>query len=253
MKNGLGHPQNIVMFGGTSEIGLAVVRRLIKTTTRTVVLASRDTEAAGEAAGDLGGREGTELLHVVWDATDVGAAEGAVDRVFSAAGDIDLAVIAVGVLDEGTDVLEDRSGLAAMAAVNFTSPMIVMSALAARMKEQGYGRIILLSSVAGVRPRRTNPGYGATKAGIDGFALALDHRLEGTGVDIMVVRPGFVSTRMTAGMSAAPFSTNAESVARAVEAAMSRSGTVVWVPGVLRYVFGVLRWLPQFVWRRLPL
>ena len=253
MKNGLGHPQNIVMFGGTSDIGLAVVRRLVKATTRTVVLASRDTAAAATAAGDIGGREGTDLLHVEWDATDVGSAEAVVERVVAAAGDIDIAVIAAGILDEETDVLEDRSGIPAMAAVNFTSPMIVMAALAARMREQGYGRIILLSSVAGVRPRRSNPGYGATKAGIDGFALALDHRLEGSGADIMVVRPGFVATRMTDGMRPAPFSATADDVARAVEAAMNGSRTVVWVPGILRFVFGVLRLLPQPLWRRLPL
>lgn len=253
MENGLGDAQSIVLFGGTSEIGLSIVRRLAGATTRTVVLASRDTRAAADAVADPPGGDSTSVRHVAWDASDPATAEAAVDAVAEAAGDIDIAIVAVGVLDEGRDVLEDRSGVADMAAVNFTSPMIVLAALAARMREQGYGRIVLLSSVAGVRPRRANPAYGATKAGIDGFALALDHALEGTGARIIVVRPGFVATRMTLGMPSAPFATTPDKVAASVKKALSSSSPVVWVPGILRLVFAVLRVLPHRVWRRLPL
>ncbi|MEN9791954.1 MAG: hypothetical protein RL330_32, partial [Actinomycetota bacterium] len=102
------------------------------------------------------------------------------------------------------------------------------------------------------RPRRANPTYGATKAGIDGFALALDHALEGSGVRILVVRPGFVASKMTAGMPSAPFSTTPDRVAASVEKALSSSSPVVWTPGILRLVFAVLRALPTRVWRRLP-
>jgi len=253
MENGLGDPQSVVMFGGTSEIGLAILRRLTGPTTRTLVLASRDTTAAAAAVDRISVGDGTTVEHVAWDASDPACAEDSVRAVAAAAGDIDLAIVAVGVLDEDRDVLDDRSGLANMAAVNFTSPMIVLSALASLMREQGYGRIILLSSVAGVRPRRANPAYGATKSGIDGFALALDHALEGTGVRILVVRPGFVATRMTAGMPPAPFATTPDKIAVAVEKAVSSSSPVLWVPGILRFVFAILRSLPNVLWRRLPL
>lgn len=121
------------------------------------------------------------------------------------------------------------------------------------MKSQGYGKIVLLSSVAGERVRKGNPAYGATKAGIDGFALALDHELAGTGASLLVVRPGFVSTKMTAGMKKAPFSTDAESVAVIVEKGISSDKKIVWAPGLLRWMFLVLKNLPLPVWRRLPL
>ena len=121
------------------------------------------------------------------------------------------------------------------------------------MRAQGYGKIVLLSSVAGERVRKGNPVYGATKAGIDGFALALDHELVGSGVSILVVRPGFVSTKMTKGMDKAPFSTDAETVAAAVEKAVGTSKTIIWVPGLLQYMFIILKNLPTAVWRRLPL
>jgi decaprenylphospho-beta-D-erythro-pentofuranosid-2-ulose 2-reductase len=140
-----------------------------------------------------------------------------------------------------------------MASVNFTGKMVLMYSLAARMRTQGYGKMVLLSSVAGERVRKGNPAYGATKAGIDGFALALDHELEGSGASVLIVRPGFVTTKMTAGMSKAPFSTDAESVAKIVEKGISSNSKVVWAPGILQYMFLVLKNLPIVVWRRLPL
>lgn len=140
-----------------------------------------------------------------------------------------------------------------MASVNFTGTMVLMYALAARMKAQGYGKMVLLSSVAGERVRKGNPAYGATKAGIDGFALALDHELVGSGASVLVVRPGFVTTKMTEGMSKAPFSTDADSVAKIVEKGISSDAKIVWAPGILQWMFLILKNLPIVIWRRLPL
>jgi short-subunit dehydrogenase len=140
-----------------------------------------------------------------------------------------------------------------MANVNFTATMSLLYSLAATLKSQGYGKIVLLSSVAGERVRKGNPAYGATKAGIDGFALALDHELVGTGASILVVRPGFVTTKMTQGMKKAPFSTDADSVAATVEKAITTDKKVVWAPGILRWMFLILKNVPLPVWRRLPL
>jgi decaprenylphospho-beta-D-erythro-pentofuranosid-2-ulose 2-reductase len=121
------------------------------------------------------------------------------------------------------------------------------------MRRLGYGRIILLSAVAGVRVRKGNPVYGASKAAIDSLALAVDHELEGTGASILVVRPGFVVSKMTAGMKKAPFATTPGDVADIVAKAANSGATVVYAPSVLRWVFGIFRLLPQAVWRRLPL
>jgi decaprenylphospho-beta-D-erythro-pentofuranosid-2-ulose 2-reductase len=140
-----------------------------------------------------------------------------------------------------------------MANVNFTGTMTLMYSLASRLKAQGYGKIVLLSSVAGERVRKGNPAYGATKAGIDGFALALDHELVGSGASVLVVRPGFVTTKMTLGMKKAPFSTDAEAVAVAVERGIAADKKVVWAPGLLRWLFLILKNVPLPVWRRLPL
>ena len=254
MKNGVGVAQNIVLFGGTSDIGQAILHRIVKPGVARVVLVSRDIDAAEARTRDLADRfPDIDIHHVRFDAADSRSLPLVVGSIVDDIGDIDIAVIAHGLLNEGIDYYADPERLVDLADVNFTGTMVLMYSVAARLKSQGYGKMVLLSSVAGERVRRGNPAYGATKAGIDGFALALDHELEGTGASVLVVRPGFVSTKMTTGMKKAPFSTDADSVATVVERAIASDKKVVWAPGVLRWMFLVLKSLPLPVWRRLPL
>ena len=253
MKNGVGVAQNIVLFGGTSEIGLEILGRLVVPGTARVVLVSRDPGAAEQAsAAILDSVPDLEVHHVRFDAADAAAMPHVVAEVVSAVGDIDVAIVAQGVLREGHDYFADPAEAAEVVGVNMTGVISLLYGLADRMRSQGYGKIVLLSSVAGARVRRANPVYGASKAGVDGFALALDHELAGTGASILIVRPGFVTTRMTAGMKKAPLSTDAATVADKTVAAMASDRTVVWVPGALGPMFAVLRNLPQALWRRLP-
>jgi short-subunit dehydrogenase len=111
---------------------------------------------------------------------------------------------------------------------------------------------VVFSSVAGVRVRRANYVYGSAKAGLDGFAGGLGDALAGSGVRLLLVRPGFVIGRMTEGMSPAPLSSTPDQVADATVAALRRGREVVWVPGALRLMFAVLRLLPRAIWRRMP-
>jgi decaprenylphospho-beta-D-erythro-pentofuranosid-2-ulose 2-reductase len=218
-----------------------------------VVLVSRDVDKAQIATEEMSeGFPEVDFFHIRWDAADASSMQHVVDEVIDVVNDIDVAVIAQGLLNEGHDYFADSSGLVEMANVNFTGTMSLMYALAGHMRSQGYGKIVLLSSVAGERVRRANPAYGATKAGIDGFALALDHELAESGVSVLIVRPGFVDTKMTAGMKKAPLSTDAQSVARATAKALSGKTKVIWVPGTLRWLFLILKNLPLPIWRRLP-
>jgi decaprenylphospho-beta-D-erythro-pentofuranosid-2-ulose 2-reductase len=137
-------------------------------------------------------------------------------------------------------------------AVNFGGHVSAGLFAARRLREQGHGTIVVLSSVAGVRVRRANFVYGAAKAGLDGFASGLADALHGSGVRLLLVRPGFVIGRMTAGMTPAPLSSTPAQVAEAVADALDRDRDVVWVPGMLRPLFALLRVLPRAVWRRMP-
>lgn len=253
MKNGVGVHQNIVLFGGSSDIGVAILQEILKPGVARVVLVSRDVDRTQQATSEMSEKfPEVDFFHIRWEASDANAMEHVVTEVVNAVNDVDVAVIAQGLLNEGHDYFTNPAGLIEMANVNFTATMSLMYALAARMRLQGYGKIVLLSSVAGERVRRANPAYGATKAGIDGFAMALDHELVGSGVSILIIRPGFVETKMTTGMKKAPLSTDAKKVAVATAAAMSGKARVIWVPGTLRWLFVILKSLPTSVWRRLP-
>src|SRR3954468_12591312 len=246
MKDALGTVQSVLVLGGTSEIGVATARALVRGRARTVVLAARDPSACTEAVATLKADGAERVEAVPFDATDFASHSSFVDAVFRSTGDIDLALVAFGVLGEEDDPV-------GVMQVNGVGAVSLMSELARRMRVQGHGTIMLLSSVAGERVRKSNFMYGASKAAADGFARGLGDSLAGSGVNVMVVRPGFVKTKMTAGLDPVPFSTTPEAVADAIVRGLARGSDTVWVPGLLRAVMSVLRHVPRPVFRRLPL
>lgn len=253
MKNGLGVPQSVVLFGGTSDIGQAILRKIVKTGMSHVVLVSRNVAAAEAFSNELrSAHPGLTVHHVQFDATKAESMSRVVGEVTSVCSDIDIAIVAQALLGEGTDFFANPDASIEISTVNYTSTMVLLLSLAQRLRQQRYGKIVVLSSVAGERVRRSNAVYGASKAGIDAFAQALDHELSEAGASLLVVRPGFVHSKMTAGLQPVPFSTTPEKVATRTAKAIDRNSRVIWVPGILRPVMSVFRHLPTVVWRRLP-
>lgn len=250
MNDALGVPRSVALLGGTSDIGLAIVRRLIADGATEVVLAGRDPAALAAAAEQL--PSGVKAHTVAYDADDVTDHAVAVDRLVAQVGDLDVVVCAVGVLGDHDALVADPARAAAVMHSTYTGPAATLLAVAARLREQGHGRIVVLSSVAGERVRAANFVYGSAKAGLDGFAQGLGDALVGTGVTVLVVRPGFVRSRMTAHLPDGPFATTPEQVADATVRALARGDEQVWAPGVVRWVMAVLRHLPRPVFRRLP-
>lgn len=255
MENALGEFQHILLLGGRSEIGVAIAVQAASPFTRTVRLAGRHLSSADvdsvTTALRSRGLADVDVVTVPFDAVDVGA-----QRAFfeSFGGDrIDLAIFAFGVLGDQQDMLHNPERAAEVLEVNTTGMVTAGLACAHVMKQQGHGQMLFVSSVAGVRPRKANFVYGASKAGMDAFAQGLSDELVEHNVGVTIVRPGFVKTVMTQGLQPAPFATTAEVVAvKSIEGL--RSGRrIVWVPGILRIVFGIFRLLPTFVWRRLPI
>jgi decaprenylphospho-beta-D-erythro-pentofuranosid-2-ulose 2-reductase len=250
VKNALGRPQTIVLLGGTSDIGLAIVRALLSPATRSVVLAARRPESVDVAALELGGRDVTVDV-VMFDALDAPSHQQLIDDLATRHGDLDVVIVAFGQLGEQSDLDGDAAAAAALVQVNFAGAVSASMATAARFREQGHGQLVVLSSVAGERVRKANFVYGSSKAGLDGFAQGLGDSLAGSGASVLVVRPGFVHSSMTAGLKPAPFATTPEAVATATVNALRSGRRIVWVPGILRVVFSVFRHLPAPIWRRM--
>lgn len=252
MDNAFGQAQHIVVLGGTSDIGTAIARALISPATRTIVLACRDVDSGEAVAASL--RSGTVAVQVVhFDATAVESHGALLDRLAAEHGDIDVVVLAFGQLGENEVTLVDPVSAARLVETNMTGAIAAGVATANCLKRQGHGTLVVLSSVAGERVRKGNVVYGATKAGLDAFAQGLGDALDGTGVRVLVVRPGFVHSKMTTGLAAAPLATTPEKVAAAVVKGLRAQRRTVWAPGALRAVMSVFRHLPGSVWRRLPI
>ncbi|MEU3598286.1 decaprenylphospho-beta-D-erythro-pentofuranosid-2-ulose 2-reductase [Streptomyces sp. NPDC006798] len=250
MKDAFGAPQSLLVLGGTSEIGLAVARRMIARRTRTVWLAGRPSPELDTAADGLRAL-GAEVRTVPFDALDPAAHEEVLGKVF-AEGDLDLVLLAFGVLGDQANDEGDPAAAVRVAQTNYTGAVSAGLVCATALQNQGHGSLVVLSSVAGERARRSNFIYGSSKAGLDAFAQGLGDALHGTGARVMVVRPGFVRTRMTSGLPDVPLATTPEAVALAVEQGLRRGSDVVWVPGALRMVMAALRHVPRPLFRRLP-
>jgi decaprenylphospho-beta-D-erythro-pentofuranosid-2-ulose 2-reductase len=251
MNDAFGQPQSVLVLGGTSDIALATVRRLVADRCRTVILAGRDTTALEGAAKEFTDR-GVTVDVVAFDAEQCDRHDAFVADVFARHGDIDLVLLAFGILGDQEEAETHSAEAVRIGAINYLGAMSVGVPVAQALRAQGHGTLVVLSSVAGERARRSNFVYGSSKAGLDAFAQGLADSLVGSGARVLVVRPGFVKTKMTTGMDPAPLSTTPEAVADAIVHGLGSNATTIWVPGPLRYVMAVLRHVPRVVFRRLP-
>nr|WP_242687698.1 MULTISPECIES: decaprenylphospho-beta-D-erythro-pentofuranosid-2-ulose 2-reductase [unclassified Actinopolyspora] len=238
------------MLGGTSDIALATAEQYARKRPLRIVLAARPSERLEEAAERLRGT-GSTVTTVPFDARDPDSHADTLDKAF-ADGDIDISLVAFGMLGDQEKLWTDVEAAREMAEINYVAPVTVGVLLAERMRKQGHGHIVALSSVAGERVRRSNFAYGSSKAGMDGFYTGLTEALRPSGVKVTVVRPGHVKSKMTEGMKEAPLAQTPEQVAGIIVDSVRKGKELVWAPAQFRYVMSVLRHLPRVVFRRLP-
>ena len=242
----------VLVLGGRSEIGTAVAERLAARGCSTVVLAARRSADLDGEEGALRRAGATTVGRVEFDADDLAGQAAALDEAFERFGTPATVIVAFGVLGDQAAAERDPAAAVAVVHTDYVAQVHVLTLLAGRLRAAGRGTLVVFSSVAGVRVRRANYVYGSAKAGLDGFASGLADALTGSGVRVLLVRPGFVIGRMTTGMSPAPFSSTPGQVADAVVDALAHGRREVWVPAVLRPVFFLLRLLPRSIWRRMP-
>jgi NAD(P)-dependent dehydrogenase (short-subunit alcohol dehydrogenase family) len=240
----------VLVLGGRSEIGLEVARRLAAGAT--VVLAARRSADLDDEERSLLDAGAAAVDRVEFDADDVARHREVLDAVVARHGRLDTVVVAFGVLGEQARAERDVAHALAVVHTDYVAHVAVLTHLAELLRGQGSGALVVFSSVAGARVRRANYVYGSAKAGLDGFASGLADALHGSGVRLLLVRPGFVVGRMTEGMSPAPFSSTPAQVADATVRALRSGRGEVWVPATLRPIFAVLRHAPRALWRRMP-
>ena len=243
-----GNPQTILLLGGTSEIGLAICERYLRNAAARVVLADLPNHPKrDDAIAQMKAAGAKSVNWIDFDGTDTDGHPKVIDEAF-AGGDIDVAIVAFGLLGDAEELWQNQRKAVSVGVL-----------LGERMKAQGFGRIIAMSSAAGERVRRSNFVYGSTKAGLDGFYLGLGEALREFGVRVLVIRPGQVRTTTTVehwkatGTKEAPFTVDKEYVAELAVTASAKGKELVWAPGAFRYVMMVLRHIPRPIFRKLPI
>lgn len=240
----------VVIFGGRSEIGIELGTRLAPGAT--VLLAARRADELVEQVAEVRAA-GAQAVHVCeFDADDLESHGPLVESIVAEHGPIGTAVLAFGILGDQLLAEKDPAHAVAIVHTDFVAQVSLLTVLTNTMRSAGSGAIVAFSSVAGARVRRANYVYGSAKAGLDGFCSGLADALHGSGVRLLLVRPGFVVGRMTEGMTPAPFSSTPAQVATAAAKALAKGRRTVWVPGILQPVVLAMKMLPQFVWRRMP-
>ncbi len=230
MLNGFKGFGRVALIGSGSEIGQAIVAKLIEDKSPEVIRV---------------GRNGDHPL----DITDKSARERIAHQLFEGA-DLDLAIIAVGILGNNPNK-SDSNNLVEAIDVNFLGTVHLLALIAERMNVQRHGTILVISSFAQVRPRVDNFAYGSTKAGLDFYARGLAAKLQGSGVAIKILRPGFVKSKMTAGMVIAPFAITPEECAAYALSALRSKRVVTWAPTLLKYVAVLFATLPAPIFRKI--
>ncbi|MBR24515.1 MAG: decaprenylphospho-beta-D-erythro-pentofuranosid-2-ulose 2-reductase [Rubrivirga sp.] len=251
MIDAVGEPQSVLVLGGSSEIALATVEALPRTRLRRVVLAGRPSAEIDRAAAHLGALGIPSVETTLFDAADTGSHGAFVDGVFDD-GDIDIVLLCFGVLGDQAEAEADPTKAVEVATINYTGAVSVGLNVAQRLRRQGHGKLVVLSSVAGDRARRSNYVYGSTKAGLDAFAQGLGDALVGSGASVLIVRPGMVRTRMSDGLPEAPMTTDPEVVGTAIVQALRKGKSVIYVPGPLRFLMTAVKAVPRPLFRRLP-
>jgi decaprenylphospho-beta-D-erythro-pentofuranosid-2-ulose 2-reductase len=244
------------IFGATSGIASAVARRLAEAGAE-LVLVARDTGALEAAAADLRIRGAARVETVRADlAARTEALRDAEAAAWDALGDggLDLALIAYGSLPDQRAAEADPHLAEAALQLNFVSPCLLSGLLAQRFEARRAGTIAVVTSVAGDRGRRSNYVYGAAKGGLQRYLEGLRHRLAPAGARVLDIRPGFVSTRMTAHLpQTGPLWATSDRVAGDILRAVDAGRDVLYTPWFWRGVMLGVRSLPRPLFHRTPL
>ena len=240
----------ILIIGATSAIAVETARAYAASGARFCLLA-RDPERLAAVRDDLLVRGAAEADTVPLDVTDYQRHEAVIATAWEKLGGVDVALLAHGVLPDQQRCEDQPAKAVAALAVNATATIALLLPLAARFEAQRSGTIALIGSVAGDRGRATNWVYGAGKAAVERAADGLRQRLSRAGVAVVLIKPGFVSTPMTAHLPQGPLFASPRQVGRDIRRAIDRRRPVVYTPWFWRPIMAIIRLIPRPMFNRL--
>lgn len=246
-------PRHALVIGGGSDIARALIMQLGEHHLHSVVLMGPRLDSLAVAQQQLvAAHPHLTVTTAPLDLADLARVDVSIQQAFVALPELDTVIMAAGLLGDQTHDEHEPSRVQHLISVNFTGAAMALTRCAEHLERQRHGLIIVLSSVAAERVRRSNYLYGSAKAGLDGFSLGLAERLR-PNVRVLVVRPGFAITAMTRHLRVPPLATQPDHIAGDVIRAITTSNaTIVWSPPLMRPILALYRHLPRQLARRLP-
>lgn len=244
--------RNVLIIGATSAIAEAT-GRLYARAGDNLFLLGRDNPRLQAIAADLRLRGAVSVDAALLDVEAIERHDPALDAAWQSLGQVELVLLAHGVLpDQALCEHSVQQTLQALS-VNAVASIALMVSLAERLEQQGHGCLAVIGSVAGDRGRASNYVYGSAKAAIEAFASGLRQRLQSKGVNVLLIKPGFVDTPMTRNFRKNVLWVRPERIALGIAEAVERRRSVVYLPGFWRGIMFVIRHIPEAVFKRMPL
>ena len=245
--------QNILIIGATSGIAEAVARRYAQTGAN-LFLVARNNEKLAVISTDLLARGAHDVKHYVMDANDSVKIPDMVDQAWSVFGGLDVALIAHGTLPDQTRTETDIHYAISEFRTNAESVIACLTALANPFETQGHGVIAVIGSVAGDRGRGSNYLYGSAKAALESFTSGLRARLFKKGVHVLLIKPGFVATPMTAELNLPQkLTATPETVAILIQKGINHRKDVIYTPSFWALIMLIIKLVPTMIFKRLSL
>jgi decaprenylphospho-beta-D-erythro-pentofuranosid-2-ulose 2-reductase len=244
--------QRVLIVGATSAIAEATAR-LCAARGDALFLAGRDETRLQAIAADLKVRGASQVATGGFDALAHDQVVPLLEAATQQLGGLDAALIAHGTLSDQVACQQSIERLREEYEINALSFMALCTELANQFEAQGHGVIAVISSVAGDRGRQSNYVYGSAKAAVTAFTSGLRQRLYSKNVRVVTIKPGFVSTPMTAAFKKGALWATPAKVAADILRAMNGGSAVIYTPWFWRPIMWIIRSVPETIFRRLKL
>lgn len=244
--------RNVLIIGATSAIAEATGRLYARAGDKLFLL-GRDNPRLQAIAADLRLRGAVSVDAALLDVEAIERHDAALDAAWQSLGQVELVLLAHGALPDQSLCEHSVQQTLQALSVNAVASIALMVSLAERLEQQGHGCLAVIGSVAGDRGRASNYVYGSAKAAIEAFASGLRQRLQSKGVNVLLIKPGFVDTPMTRNFRKNVLWVRPERIAQGIAEAVERRRSVVYLPGFWRGIMFVIRHIPEAIFKRMPL
>ena len=222
---------NIILFGGSSEIGIKVAEKIFTDSPRFdhITLVSTSLQDS--------------QWTVKWDPQSATDVTDVLEKIVFEKDDI--VIIATGYLGEPNLLEQPKFNLQEIEKIiriNFEIPLFVLMGASEELSKVGGGKIMVMTSTAAFPVLETNLVYGTAKRHLDDLALHLSRTLSKSNIDISVIRSGFVPTKLNEGRKATPFAITADQVADIVTKQINAK--IIWTPSIFKLISLSLTWIP---------